>query len=215
MKISMRRLLKPPSPSLNISRRKIDKIVKETPPGKVILDLGSGHRKLSDGAINLDIYPFRFVNVVGDGHRLPLKDESVDVIICQAVLEHVKEPAIVVREMHRVLKKGCAIYVEIPFLQGYHADPADFQRYTIRGIERLMMPFEKEDVGVCVGPVSTFCWWIRKMPTIFIRNRSLAKGMEFVSGWLTFWLKYLDLLFIKAANAHIIAAGLFFRGKKN
>ena len=42
--------------------------------------------------------------MVGDAHSLPFKKEVFDSIICQAVLEHVKNPNKVVDEMFRVLK---------------------------------------------------------------------------------------------------------------
>ena len=45
-------------------------------------------------------------DIVGDIHELPLEDNSVDAILCSAVLEHVEEPQRAVKEMYRVLKKG-------------------------------------------------------------------------------------------------------------
>ena len=34
--------------------------------------------------------------------------------------------------MMRVLKPNGFIYIEVPFLQGFHADPNDFHSYTRR-----------------------------------------------------------------------------------
>ena len=39
--------------------------------------------------------------------------------------------------MFRVLKPGGYIYSEVPFLQGFHADPDDYQRYTLQGLKIL------------------------------------------------------------------------------
>ena len=205
---------RPPSPSLNLSERRIVNIINIQPPEVNILDLGSDTRKLTKHTINLDIHIFSNVNVVGNGHLLPFKNQTFDVVICQAVLEHVRQPSVVIKEIQRVLRLNGTIYVEIPFLQGYHADPTDYYRFTIQGIEELLMPFQKIEVGICVGPMSTFCWWIRKIPTIFFKNKNFIKFIEFIMGWLTFWLKYFDYILSKAKNAHIISAGFYFWGVK-
>ena len=42
----------------------------------------------------------------GDGHKLKFMDEEFDVVMCQTVLTHVQDAAIVVNEMARVLKRG-------------------------------------------------------------------------------------------------------------
>ena len=72
--------------------------------------------------------------MVGDAHKLPFKSQVFDSIICQAVLEHVSNPNKVVDEMLRVLKPKGHVFVEVPFIQGYHADPDDYQRYTLNGL---------------------------------------------------------------------------------
>jgi len=44
------------------------------------------------------------LRLCGDGEVLPLKDESVDVVICNHVYEHVLDPRKMVAEIYRVLK---------------------------------------------------------------------------------------------------------------
>ncbi|TCO40923.1 methyltransferase family protein [Kribbella antiqua] len=44
--------------------------------------------------------------VDGDAAALPFEDESVDVLRCERVLQHVADPAAVVKEMARVLRPG-------------------------------------------------------------------------------------------------------------
>lgn len=44
--------------------------------------------------------------VRGVGERLPFVDESLDLIVCLWVLEHLKDPAKTLREVRRVLKPG-------------------------------------------------------------------------------------------------------------
>ena len=44
--------------------------------------------------------------VQGDAHRLPLADDSFDIVYCRYLLEHVRDPLAVLKEARRVLKPG-------------------------------------------------------------------------------------------------------------
>lgn len=70
--------------------------------------------------------------------NIPMKDESFDSIICNAVLEHVENPNKVIKEFSRILKRGGYLYLCVPFLQPEHLDPGDFQRYTKYGLKKLV-----------------------------------------------------------------------------
>ena len=50
----------------------------------------------------------------GDAERLPFPDAMFDLVTCQTVLIHVRDPRAVVREMVRVLKPGGAVLVAEP-----------------------------------------------------------------------------------------------------
>jgi len=49
---------------------------------------------------------FGTIRVQAIGEQLPLADESVDVAICYNVLDHCRNPAAVLAEMHRILRRG-------------------------------------------------------------------------------------------------------------
>ena len=68
--------------------------------------------------INYDILQQDEVLVVGDAHSLPFKSNVFDSIICQAVLEHVKNPKKVVDEMLRVLKPGGHVFLKYLLCKG-------------------------------------------------------------------------------------------------
>ena len=52
--------------------------------------------------------------VHGDVLRLPFREQSFDRVICAEVCEHLHEDLRVLREMHRVLKKGGRLAVTVP-----------------------------------------------------------------------------------------------------
>ncbi|MEQ6167557.1 class I SAM-dependent methyltransferase [Ekhidna sp. MALMAid0563] len=50
-----------------------------------------------------------------DIHEIPFEDNSIDIIFCNHVLEHVDNDKKALREMHRVLKPGGWAILQVPF----------------------------------------------------------------------------------------------------
>ena len=92
---------------------------------KKIVDIGGGLRVLKEKGNRfdprrawiseyLDKVDYKIVDpvpdykpdIIGDIHDLPFEEDSLDAIICIAVLEHVENPFKAFAEMYRVLKKG-------------------------------------------------------------------------------------------------------------
>jgi SAM-dependent methyltransferase len=71
-------------------------------------------------------------------HNLPFPDDTFDVIITtKYILEHVSEPAEVLTEMRRVLKKGGEAYVVAAHVRRQHQKPYDFYRFSEFALEYL------------------------------------------------------------------------------
>lgn len=111
-----------------------------------VLDVGGGRAKyrelteaVADSHICLDMFEGKGVDIVGDASKMPLENESFDTIICNSVLEHVKNPEQVVLECHRVLKRGGYCVISAPFLTPIHSDPSDYFRYTPEGLKELFL----------------------------------------------------------------------------
>lgn len=162
------------NPWNNFSQEKLKKIFQEK---KYIIDIGGGLRidEKRNNRINkknlwikdyLDKVDYKILDktddynpdIVGDIHKLPLEDNSVDAIICFAVLEHVEEPQKAVKEIYRVLKPGgfCMIYV--PFLYYYHPMKGyykDFYRFTYDGVKYLTKDFKEVEIQNVRGALST------------------------------------------------------------
>ena len=189
-------------------------LLKKLPTDAVTMNIGSlgkDLRSLHPGIINLDISYYLNVDLIGDATQLPLRDESIDMIIFKNVLEHIKGPQMALNEIERVLKKGAYLYVKVPFLQPFHAVPDDYQRYTENGIKELFKGYQQLDFAVSVGPGSMMSWLLREYLAILTSfgNQKLYRIGIFIWGWLTFWIKYFDLLFRNNQFASRISSAFY------
>lgn len=77
-------------------------------------------RYKQDEWINLDLIGNKRVNVRGNALALPFDVNSIDEVHCAHLLEHLRRDKYpeVLREMHRVVKPGGYVYVEVPDLRG-------------------------------------------------------------------------------------------------
>jgi SAM-dependent methyltransferase len=137
----------------------------------IIVDIGSGtpfqkemapYRSLFDREecryYTLDFAMQYGPSILGDAQQLPFKSGSVDAVICKAVLEHVPEPAQVVREMYRMLKPGGKLYAYLPFLYPYHGGSVylDYFRFTKDGVDYLFRDFTTVEKVPVRGHFGTF-----------------------------------------------------------
>lgn len=185
-------------------------------PDTLVLNVGGGPRRYMPNDIALNIAPFINVDLVADAHEIPLRDGSVDSVICNAVLEHVYSPERVVAEMVRVLKPGGMLYAEVPFMFFFHGYPNDFRRYTREGMRRLFGALDPLEIGLSGGPMSALLQTSNIVLQGFVPERPavLRKGFNGLFRWLLFPLKYLDLWLAKQPDAHLAACGFYVIGRK-
>lgn len=176
-----KRLVRVPSPTFETldMRKQVPRFLASFPDGALIANVGSAALRYGSRVLNVDLFPDYGVDVVGDATQLPLQDGSVDGFISRRVLEHVCKPGKAVAEMHRALKPGGRVWCEIPFLQGYHPTPTDFQRYTKAGMADLFDQFTVVELGVASGPSSTVSWVMREYLAILFSFNNPAP----LQGW--------------------------------
>jgi SAM-dependent methyltransferase len=186
------------------------------PPDAAILNLGSGTRRISSSAINVDIFPYKGVDIVADVSRLPLKEGSIDGIINEVTLEHVSDSRAALGEMQRVLKQGGYLYVVVPFMQGYHPSPGDYHRWTPQGLTADLQAFEAIETGIMSGPTSALLWILQEWLAMALSfNISfLYRVLWVLLMILTFPIKLLDLLFSRYSMAWKIASTFYYLGIK-
>jgi len=208
-------LMKLFAPVCSTSRRDLKRWLNDA-GGKVLIDIGSGVRKIDERLIGIDIFEYAGVDIVADASVLPFKDGSVDGLVNIAVLEHVKNPETMVSEFHRVLKPGGKFFVFVPFLQGYHASPTDYFRWTEQGCGRLFSAFSRVRVHTAQGPASSLLWVFQEWfaVTFSFYSKFLYKVLLILVSLVTFPFKYLDFLLVRHPMAKNAAAGFYIFGKK-
>jgi SAM-dependent methyltransferase len=113
-----------------------------------VLDLGGGpaasYRRFLPGSgyrvTSVDISEHESPDVLVDleDTPLPFAKNSFDTIIAFNLLEHIYNHEHVLKEAARVLRRDGTFYLWVPFLIGYHPDPADYFRYTHTCLERKL-----------------------------------------------------------------------------
>ena len=78
-----------------------------------------------------------------DAHDMPYDDESFDCVVLNQVLEHVRKPWVVIKEVHRVLRTGGIAIVSSPFFYQVHKHPEDLWRFTDDGLAALCEDFSE------------------------------------------------------------------------
>lgn len=80
--------------------------------------------------IRLDFEASYDLDVVADARRLPFRDNSIDRISADSVIEHIAQSEQVLAECFRVLKPGGLVKFVTPFAFNLHGYPDDYLRYT-------------------------------------------------------------------------------------
>ena len=117
-----------------------------------------------------------------DAQNLPLADESVDHALLLDVLEHIPDPDRCLAELHRTLKSGGSLTIQVPFLYPIHDAPLDFHRWTRYGLHRASAkhgfsvsaeqaighPLETAALGINIALSKTVVNWARQKNPLLI-----------------------------------------------
>lgn len=85
-------------------------------PNMVYMGVDIDHSPEVDSRTNSDLEFKTF-----DGVHLPCEDNSIDIIFCKQVLEHVRHPDYLLGDVSRVLKPGGIFAGSVSFLEPYHS----------------------------------------------------------------------------------------------
>lgn len=163
-----------------------------------------------DNICSFDVFYSDSIDIIADGHQIPFADGVFDLVIIQAVLEHVLEPKIVVEEIYRVLKSDGIVYAETPFLQQVHEGAYDYTRFTELGHINLFNHFKVLKSGYLNGLGTSLLWSIDYISRGVFRSKTIGKMFKI----LFFWVRFLDYL-IPSGNNIDGACGLYYIGEKS
>ncbi len=180
----------------------------------VIVSIGGGPKRDRNNIINLNIDTYLDVDIVGDAHNLPFKNNSIDGIVINAVLEHLESPIIAVNEIFRVLKKGGYVLAETPFLQHYHGYPLHFQNYTLTGHNYLFKKFKILQSGPIEGPFCTLSNLVMNIPEDLITNKYVRKIILYIFAICLLPIRMLDIFLINNRNVYKLTSGVYVFAQK-
>lgn len=175
------------------------------PDRMVVIDAGSGNRRIDEKVICVDVFDYAEVDIVSDLNSLPFKANSVSAFISNGVLEHVSDPTQVFSEFYRCTEPGGFSIHLVPFMYPFHASPHDFQRYTHKGMEVLLGSWNIVEQRNTSGPVSLWLVSTIELLAILFSLGSRRLKPFFFLGFcvVLFPIKYLDVLFVN--NKHFLS----------
>ena len=159
---------------------------------------------------SIDVYYSCEITAIADAHYLPYAKNSFDIVLIQAVLEHVLNPSKVVSEINRVLVDGGHIYAETPFMQSVHEGPYDFTRYSHSGHRWLFRCFDEISSGFVNGAFSSSLFIFSYAIAGLLRDKRIGILIRIL---FTRFFKFLDSLTDNKSNIDV-ACGCYFLGKK-
>ena len=173
----------------------------------VILDVGGGIRQLGDERyVNVEYSKYPQPHVFADAENLPFKDNCVDLVLCQGMLEHVSNPFKVAEEIYRILKPNGYVYADMAFMQPVHSQPYHYFNATLWGMESLFKKFRKIECS-SFGKLSEVIEWILRESGV----RKYVKSTEYES--VISQVKSWDSL-VKDDRLVYVASGIRFVGQK-
>lgn len=203
--------------SPNVVRR-LDELLGRFGDKGLTVNIGAGLPRLHPQMKNLDLAAGEGVDVVGSVLDLPFESNSAELVVCQEVLEHVSDPFLAMREIHRIVKPGGVAFVQLPFVLGDHPCPDDFWRFTRQGIVELAEQAGFSDVKqeVTVGSANGF-YRVGVEFFAILLSLPMPRLYRYTKGAAALFLyplKWLDRLMDRHPQAHRVAGGFFIVATK-
>lgn len=151
-----------------------DKVRAQLPNFKgAVLDLGCGIRPFENDILRFantytgvdwsnTLHGLNADVIANLNQPLPFESSKFDCIVSFEVLEHLKEPGIMLSEALRLLKNGGVLTLSVPFQWWVHEAPWDYQRFTCHGLDYQLSKAGFTDIHI--EPTSGF-WsmWLLKL----------------------------------------------------
>lgn len=169
--------------------REVAAFSKSLPTGSRVLDAGAGEGRYREWfrhcryvGVDLGIgdagWNYAGLDVLGDLTRLPFPDDAFDAMVNIVVLEHTRQPGVVLMELARTMRPGGRLLLIAPQDWEVHQQPHDYFRFTRFGLEWLLAQAGMSTLRL--EPVGGY---------FTLLARRLFNGLNFFQGGLR-WLAF-------------------------
>lgn len=181
-----------------ITRKNLEKFLEKYKTSERVLDIGSGgssYHRFFPNRLTVDIDPERKPEIVADAARMPFKDNEFGVVLCTEMLEHVKNPFEVEKELRRVTKVGGKLILSTRFVFPLHDTPHDYFRFTKYGLREI---FKEWEIVEIIDETRNFSALGALMQRISFQSKlHLNKFTKFLLLTLAWILNHLDWLTVE------------------
>ncbi len=174
-----------------------------------VLDIGAGKSPYKDffknakNYIKLDKFDHAGKpDIIADATKIPLKNSSIDSVVCFQLLEHVQDPQKVIDEIYRILKKNGVCLLTTHMSAALHGEPYDYFRFTKYALKDILFrKFKNVEIrangGALLSIMQLIVWGISEnlpkfiaMPFIILLN-IIGKNLDKIFYNDVFTLNYI------------------------
>jgi 2-polyprenyl-3-methyl-5-hydroxy-6-metoxy-1,4-benzoquinol methylase len=156
-----------------------------------VLDVGCGDKFLKEPferkgllyqGIDIDIVDF-------NNDKFPFPDNSFDLVVSLAVIEHIKNAENFLSEINRILKKGGFVFFDTPnwfyAFKNFYDDYTHVQPYTKKSLSKILRDYNFVDIHVVPGLRNKYFWqYTMPFAEFFARLLPFTGDAKFIPSFL-------------------------------
>jgi len=167
----------------------------KTPQNARLMDLGCADKYLMPSVVaeTWQYLALDYSDVDFEQDRLPIADDSIDIAVSLAVIEHLREPDLFMSEIVRCLRPGALVYISTPNFRldfkNFYNDPTHVRPYTPESLEQLLKLHGLINVATFPGlrckPISWYRGKYRFLKAFYLlpfRNDTAIPAPTFLRG---------------------------------
>ena len=156
-----------------------------------VLDVGCGDKSLKEPferkgllyqGIDIDIIDF-------NNDKFPFPDNSFDLVVSLAVIEHIKNTENFLSEINRILKKGGFVFLSTPnwcyAFKNFYDDYTHVRPYTKKSLLKILSDFNFVDIHILPGLRNKYFWqYTIPLAEFFAKILPFTGDVKFIPSFL-------------------------------